>query len=246
MLIHTKRLERLPPYLFGKLKQMTLERRRQGIDVVDLSMGNPDRPTPENIVQKLCEAACDPRNHRYSASRGIFNLRREAAWYYERRFGVDLDPENSQGWLLVQYLEQHEGNFEKSAEAMEMYMKLTGDRDFTAVFKLAQLYFTINKEDKAKEVIFSGIKREETPAAEMMQAAEFLIANGLTDDALSIYLRLIERDPTDEKAWIQIGAIHNIEGREKEAEQTYKLALEKNPDSFIQIRSIGKKLLITK
>ncbi len=94
MIIHTKRLERLPPYLFGKLKQMTLERRRQGIDVVDLSMGNPDRPTPENIVQKLCEAACDPRNHRYSASRGIFNLRREAAWYYERRFGVDLDPEN--------------------------------------------------------------------------------------------------------------------------------------------------------
>ena len=94
MTINTKRLERLPPYLFGKLKQMTLERRRQGIDVIDLSMGNPDRPTPDHIVQKLCEAACDPRNHRYSASRGIFNLRREAAWYYDRRFGVDLDPQD--------------------------------------------------------------------------------------------------------------------------------------------------------
>ncbi len=73
---------------------MTLERRRQGIDVVDLSMGNPDRPTPDHIVEKLCEAAHDQRNHRYSASRGIFNLRREAAWYYGRRFGVDLNPEN--------------------------------------------------------------------------------------------------------------------------------------------------------
>jgi len=94
MMINTKRLERLPPYLFGKLKQMTQERRRQGIDIVDLSMGNPDRPTPDHIVEKLCEAAHDPRNHRYSASRGIFNLRREAGWHYERKFGVDLDPEN--------------------------------------------------------------------------------------------------------------------------------------------------------
>lgn len=94
MEINTNRLKRLPPYLFGRLKQMTLERRRQGIDVIDLSMGNPDRPTPEHIVDKLCEAARDPRNHRYSASRGIFNLRREAAWYYDRKFGVDLDPQN--------------------------------------------------------------------------------------------------------------------------------------------------------
>ena len=94
MMINTKRLERLPPYLFGKLKQMTLERRRQGIDVVDLSMGNPDRPTPNHIIDKLCEAVHDPRTHRYSASRGIFNLRREAAWHYERKFGVDLNPEN--------------------------------------------------------------------------------------------------------------------------------------------------------
>jgi len=91
--INTNRLKRLPPYLFGRLKQMTLERRRQGIDVIDLSMGNPDRSTPERIVDKLCEAARDSRNHRYSASRGIFNLRREAAWHYGRRFGVELDPQ---------------------------------------------------------------------------------------------------------------------------------------------------------
>ncbi|MBD3183852.1 aminotransferase class I/II-fold pyridoxal phosphate-dependent enzyme [Candidatus Poribacteria bacterium] len=93
MLINSKRLERLPPYLFGRLKRLTHERRRSGYDIIDLSMGNPDRATPDNIVNKLCEAACDPRNHRYSASRGIYNLRREVAWYYDRRFGVQLDPE---------------------------------------------------------------------------------------------------------------------------------------------------------
>ncbi|HIE28370.1 TPA: aminotransferase class I/II-fold pyridoxal phosphate-dependent enzyme, partial [Candidatus Poribacteria bacterium] len=95
MLINSKRLSRLPMYLFGKLKQTTLERRQQGIDIIDLGMGNPDRPTPQHIVDKLCEAAQDVRNHRYSASRGVFNLRREVAWYYERRFGVShLDPEH--------------------------------------------------------------------------------------------------------------------------------------------------------
>ena len=94
MEINTNRLKRLPPYMFGRLKQMTLERRRQGIDIIDLSMGNPDRPTPDHIVDKLCEAVRDPRTHRYSASRGIFNLRREAAWYYGRRFGVELDPQD--------------------------------------------------------------------------------------------------------------------------------------------------------
>ena len=69
MMINTNRLKRLPPYLFGRLKQMTLDRRHEGVDVVDLSMGNPDRPTPDHIVDKLCEAARDPRNHRYSRTK---------------------------------------------------------------------------------------------------------------------------------------------------------------------------------
>ena len=90
----SKRLHRLPPYMFGKLKQLTHERRRQGIDVIDLGMGNPSEPTPKHIVDKLCEAAQEPRHHRYSTSRGIFNLRREIAWHYERRFGVEIDPEH--------------------------------------------------------------------------------------------------------------------------------------------------------
>ena len=92
MNIFSKRIDRLPPYMFGKLKQLTYERRTQGIDVIDLGMGNPNDPTPQPIVDKLCQAAQDPRNHRYSASKGIFNLRREICRYYQRRFGVDLNP----------------------------------------------------------------------------------------------------------------------------------------------------------
>ena len=91
--IFSKRLHRLPPYMFGKLKQLTHDRRCQGIDVIDLGMGNPSEPTPQHIVDKLCEAAQAGRHHRYSVSRGIFNLRREICQYYERRFGVQLNPE---------------------------------------------------------------------------------------------------------------------------------------------------------
>ncbi len=93
MNIFSKRLHRLPPYMFGKLKQLTHERRQQGVDIIDLGMGNPSQPTPQHIVDKLCEAAQEPRHHRYSASRGIYNLRREISWHYDRRFGVQIDPE---------------------------------------------------------------------------------------------------------------------------------------------------------
>jgi len=73
-----ERIKRLPPYLFARLNALKLEKRRQDIDVIDLGMGNPLDPTPKVIVDKLCEAAQDCRNQRYSASKGIFNLRRTA------------------------------------------------------------------------------------------------------------------------------------------------------------------------
>jgi len=87
------RLLRLPPYLFGKLNQIKYEKRKAGIDVIDLGMGNPNDPTPEPIVEKLCEAARDQRNQRYSVSTGLFNLRRDAAKHYEQVWGVKLNPE---------------------------------------------------------------------------------------------------------------------------------------------------------
>ena len=86
------RIRRLPPYLFGRLNALLLEKRRAGVDLIDLGMGNPTDATPADVVNKLCEAAHDSRTHRYSKSIGIYNLRREVALLYERLYGVDLDP----------------------------------------------------------------------------------------------------------------------------------------------------------
>src|SRR5689334_17594014 len=86
------RIERLPPYVLKKLKTLIYERRKPGADVIDMNMGNPTDPPPEAVVEKLREAATDPRNGRYSASNGIFNLRREMALKYRRKWGVELDP----------------------------------------------------------------------------------------------------------------------------------------------------------
>ncbi len=88
------RITRLPPYMLGRLKQLTYDKRKAGFDVIDLNMGNPNDPTPPAIVEKLAEAASDLRNQRYSASKGVFNLRREVARKYKRIWGVDLDPES--------------------------------------------------------------------------------------------------------------------------------------------------------
>lgn len=86
------RIERLPPYILGKLKQLIYERRKAGADVIDLNMGNPSDPPAEEVVEKLCEAAKDPRNSRYSVSAGIYNLRRDLALKYRQKWGVELDP----------------------------------------------------------------------------------------------------------------------------------------------------------
>ncbi len=88
-----QRIRRLPSYLFGRLNALKLAKRQQGADIIDLGMGNPSDPAPQTVIDKLCEAARDPRNHRYSASKGIKNLRGEIAKKYERLWNVQLDPE---------------------------------------------------------------------------------------------------------------------------------------------------------
>jgi alanine-synthesizing transaminase len=87
------RIKRLPPYVFEQVNKLKASARARGEDIIDFGMGNPDTPTPAHIVDKLLETARDPRAHRYSVSRGIQGLRRAQAAYYERRFGVNLDPE---------------------------------------------------------------------------------------------------------------------------------------------------------
>ncbi|HZT81659.1 MAG TPA: aminotransferase class I/II-fold pyridoxal phosphate-dependent enzyme [Gemmataceae bacterium] len=87
------RVKRLPPYLFGKINALKYQKRRAGIDVIDLGMGNPTDQPAQLVIDKLCEAARDERSHRYSVSTGVYNLRREVALRYERKHGVRLDPE---------------------------------------------------------------------------------------------------------------------------------------------------------
>jgi alanine-synthesizing transaminase len=88
-----RRIPTLPPYVFAEIDRLKLELRRAGEDVIDLGFGNPDLPSPAVAVEKLAEAALLPRNHRYSASRGIPNLRRAICERYAERYGVELDPE---------------------------------------------------------------------------------------------------------------------------------------------------------
>ncbi|WP_293681157.1 LL-diaminopimelate aminotransferase [uncultured Phenylobacterium sp.] len=87
------RIRRLPPYVLEEVNKIKARLRAQGTDIIDFGMGNPDMPTPKHIVDKLIETARDPKAGRYSASKGIIGLRRAMAGYYDRRFGVKLDPD---------------------------------------------------------------------------------------------------------------------------------------------------------
>ncbi len=96
----TARLEKLPPYLFARLNDLKLKMRREGIDIIDFGMGNPNIPTPAHIVKKMKEAVDDPKTHRYSASRGIPNLRKAICRQYNVLYDVDLEWERESIALL--------------------------------------------------------------------------------------------------------------------------------------------------
>lgn len=87
------RMKRLPPYVIAEVNAMRAAARKEGRDIIDLGMGNPDQPPPAHVIEKLCEVAQKPDAHGYSQSKGIPGLRKAKANYYERRFGVVLDPE---------------------------------------------------------------------------------------------------------------------------------------------------------
>jgi len=88
------RIKRLPPYVFAIVNDLKSKARAKGEDIIDLGMGNPDQETPKHIVNKLVEAARNPRNHRYSATRGLPRLRLAITDLYQRKFDVELDPES--------------------------------------------------------------------------------------------------------------------------------------------------------
>jgi alanine-synthesizing transaminase len=107
------RIKRLPPYVFEGVNKLKAAARLRGDDIIDFGMGNPDMPTPQHIVDKLVETVARPRTHRYSASKGIPGLRRAQAAYYERRFGVKLNPDTQ----IVATLGSKEG-FANMAQAI--------------------------------------------------------------------------------------------------------------------------------
>lgn len=88
------RIKKLPPYVFAVINELKAKARANNLDIVDMGMGNPDGATPEPIVEKLIEAARNPRNHRYSMSRGIPKLREAIVARYQQQYGVSLDPES--------------------------------------------------------------------------------------------------------------------------------------------------------
>src|SRR4051795_1281781 len=90
----SERLDRLPPYLFAELERKISEKQAQGIDVISLGIGDPDTPSPGEVVGALAAAGADPSTHQYPSNRGRPELRNAVAGFYERRFGVELDPAN--------------------------------------------------------------------------------------------------------------------------------------------------------
>src|SRR3954468_3371425 len=89
----TSRLERIPPYLFAELERKVAEKRADGIDVISLGIGDPDRPTPALVVDAMQEAETERETHQYPSNRGRQDFREAVADFYRRRFDVALDPE---------------------------------------------------------------------------------------------------------------------------------------------------------
>ncbi|MCX6741514.1 MAG: aminotransferase class I/II-fold pyridoxal phosphate-dependent enzyme, partial [Candidatus Parcubacteria bacterium] len=88
---YSKRIKQIPPYLFAEIDRAIEKKRSEGVDVISLGIGDPDIPTPENIIERLCKAAHDPRNHRYPSYAGMTSFREAAAKWYKKRFNVTLD-----------------------------------------------------------------------------------------------------------------------------------------------------------
>ncbi len=91
--IQFDKINRLPAYLFAEIGDLKMKLRREGVDIIDFSMGNPDAATPQPIIDKLCETAKKPKTHGYSASKGIYKLRLAMSKWYKRKYNADLDPD---------------------------------------------------------------------------------------------------------------------------------------------------------
>jgi len=98
--LEAKRIRNLPPYLFARIERLIAEKRKAGVDVISLGIGDPDRPTPDHVIETLIKEVKNPANHQYPSSVGMLSYRRAVAYWYRQRFGVELDPETEVVSLL--------------------------------------------------------------------------------------------------------------------------------------------------
>jgi len=94
IIMKAKRIKQLPPYLFARIEKKIEEKRAQGVDIISFGIGDPDLPTPQHVIDKLCEEANNPINHQYPSSVGMLSFRQAVASYYKNRHGVELEPKS--------------------------------------------------------------------------------------------------------------------------------------------------------
>ncbi len=152
---------------------------------------------------------------------------------------VSVDPANVESWRILQYLYQQTGDIARAAECLETVLKLKPDSDIGVVFRLAQYYGTMGKDDRARKVLLDRARNPDLPKDEMSAIAEYLSQSGFIDDAISVYTRLTEKDPADVDSWVALGSLYDQTGNEAKAEEIYRNALELNPGNVFLYISIG-------
>jgi len=160
------------------------------------------------------------------------------------KIALRIKPNEPKYWRVLQLLEQQEGRFDEATAALKMYMKLNPDYKFQDVIRLSQYYFAMEKPGNAKKLLLGWATLKTTTAQEMYEIAEMLAFNGFSEEAISVYTTLNERDPLDIKGWLFLGDHYEREGRDEEALDTYYQALENNPGSIPVLVTIGNHCLV--
>jgi tetratricopeptide (TPR) repeat protein len=158
---------------------------------------------------------------------------------YFAEMAVQVKPSNADGWRILQTLYQQEGDIPSAAQALETYIKLKPDASFPDVVRLAQYYFTMKMKDHAKNILLARIKRPNAPDDEMNDAAGLLAMYGMTEDALSVLRRIVERTPSNADAWAEMSEIYDQLDQEQKARDVLKQGLDKNPGNQQLLISIG-------
>ncbi len=156
---------------------------------------------------------------------------------------VTKAPDIADNWRLLQYLEEQQGNIPAAAAALETYMKIKEELDFTDFMRLALYYFDLNRTDEARDLILSVVSRKDLPAKDMVDAAQILAEHGQLDDAQAVLDRLTARDPLNADAWLARGQLLEQRDRWQEAVAAYREGLDKNPGNILLLVAMGNACL---